>query len=145
MNISYKYLGYMGAIPFILAALGFFFTEDSSIQSTLTMLMMFYGGMILSFLAGVQWAHAIKNKMAYPMIVSMVPTIASFFIAGLSFLTGILGLPLLLMGAGFIVLYWLDLKYLDRTILPKDYLSFRLSLSVIVAVCFGISAFTLWV
>jgi hypothetical protein len=79
------FLGYFGLIPFVIPAALIFFV-DNDIANMLEAMQFAYAGLIISFMGGVQWGYAVKQKeFAKPWhyIVSVVPTLVIFIILSL--------------------------------------------------------------
>lgn len=147
--LSYRHLGYGGLLPFIAFALALFLFTHPEIRQFLAFGQIIYAGLILSFLGGVIWAHALQDE-AMPesreaMIVAMIPTIASLFLVGMAALTGWVSFVLILMGAAFPAMFWIERRYLNQSRLPSGYGTMRFILTFVVAICLWGSGFSFWI
>ena len=156
MNQFYRFLGYFGALPFLIAGLGGLFF-DETIGKLFLGLQFVYSGLILSFLSGIHWSHAFPRNSEGQMIASILPTIFSLIAICVAFLlifgnllgttmstvicSALLGMNIL----GFFTLYILDLQHLNKKHFPDDYFAFRLQITTIVCVCLALSILGLWV
>jgi len=125
-------LGYAGALPFLGLALGLSIIQDDIITiKLLTVLQLTYASLILSFLGGVHWPEALKERDNIRLLLCMMPTIIGF---GLM-IWGVTHDPVQpLLGA--ILLFWfvfiVDKKYYDGRTYPDGYLPFRFNLTLLV-------------
>jgi len=125
-------LGYLGALPFLVLALGLSYIEGDLVTlKLLAVLQLTYAGLIVSFLGGVHWPEALKNRDNIRLSLCMLPTVIGFGLMGWGF-THDPAHALL----GFIALFWfiffMDKKYYDGRVYPDGYLGFRFNLTLLV-------------
>lgn len=141
MNDLYKILGYAGALPFLACAAGLVFIHDSTFIDTLALLQLIYAAMIASFLGGVHWSHALPRRDKAQMVLAMGPTIVSFGVILLPFMTGGYGVAYGIMAVLFLALYAADRRYLQQDWLPAGYMRFRAVITAVVFAALMISLF----
>ncbi len=142
----YQILGYTGILPFILFLVGFYFNQGNPIIGNLMLVMqMVYGTIIVSFLSGVHWPDAVRDKNILRLIFSILPTI---FLIPIMF-WGLSHSPVhaLLM---IIVLMWaifaMDRGYFyyrqNEMTMPRGYILYRFNLTMLVTI---ILSTTCWI
>lgn len=125
-------LGYAGALPFLGLALAISGVENDGVSLKLfAVLQLIYAALILSFLGGVHWPEALKERDNLRLCLAMVPTILGFGLL----IWGVTHDPIQpLLGA--ILLFWfvfvMDKKYYDGRTYPDGYLPFRFNLTLLV-------------
>lgn len=135
----YQKLGYLGALPFVICTVGLLFAELGVLRNVFILTQMAYGGMILSFLGGVHWAHALPKKNDRQMMMAMVPTIFGLLLFILPVVLQVYSLSLFGMAIGFLALFILDKRHLNADQLPSGYIMFRRKITMIVFTCLAIS------
>jgi len=125
-------LGYAGALPFMGLAIGISAVQaDPVALKLLSVLQLIYACLILSFLGGVHWPEAVKDRDNVRLCLSMIPTIIGFFfiVWGLTHepFQAILGTIFL-----FWFIFWMDKKYYDGRTYPDGYLPLRFNLALLV-------------
>ena len=156
MIALYKTLGYSGALPFILCALGLL-AFHGGLGTALLTVQLTYAGLILSFLGGVHWVHAFPRNSEGQMLLAIAPSLLALFVNSLAFLslfsgwfspalqTLICTFALVVYIFGFIFMYGTDLQSLDKEEFPDDYMDFRLKVTILVCGALGVSAMAIWV
>lgn len=139
----YKVLGYKGALPFIALTALLFLVDGHSAEIALAQLA--YASMILSFLAGVHWSHGLPRNNHKQVFLAMQPTIGAMFLFVMAIVTNGYGVILLLMAAGFPLVYMMDKKLLEATWLPDGYFDFRRKITILVTICLVLSAASFFV
>lgn len=135
----YQKLGYAGVLPFIICTIGLLIADQGVLRSVFILTQMAYGGMILSFLGGVHWSHALPKNNERQMILAMIPTIAGLFLFILPVVLQVYSLSLFGMALGFLMLYIMDKRYLNADQLPCGYIAFRRKITMIVFSCLAVS------
>lgn len=135
----YQKLGYLGALPFILCTLGLLVFGDDYLRNFFMLTQMAYGGMILSFLGGIHWAHALPKDDKHQMGIAMLPTIFGLALFILPVILKVYTISLFGMAIGFLVLLVMDKRHLNADQLPSGYLMFRRKISLIVFICLALS------
>lgn len=135
----YQKLGYLGAVPFLLCVLGLLIFDDEYLRNFFVLTQMAYGGMILSFLGGVHWAHALPKKDHNQMGLAMLPTIFGLCLFILPVVLKIYTLSLFCMAVGFLALFIMDKRYLNADQLPNGYIEFRRKITLIIFTCLAVS------
>ncbi len=135
----YQKLGYLGTAPFILCAAGLLATRHDLLSNMFALIALGYGGMILSFLAGVHWAHALPKKNKRQMILAMIPTIICLALFVLPVILRVYSISLFLLAFGFLAMYVMDKRYLVADWLPGGYMVFRRKITLIVFFCLLVS------
>ena len=155
MTPLYKTLGYAGALPFILCALGLL-VFHGALGTALLSVQLIYAGLILSFLGGVHWVHAFPRSSEGQMLLAIAPSILALILNSLAFLslfsgwfspilqTLICTFTLIIYLFGFIFMYATDLQSLDQEEFPDDYMDFRLKVTILVCAALGVSAMAIW-
>ena len=120
-------LGLAGLIPFFACSI-LSIWPDSAYRELALLALGGYGGLILSFLGGVRWGNLLHDSARLqqwiPLVMSVVPTL----IAWVALLLQPGGMLLLLI-AGFVFQYLLDLTASRRHSLPIWYGRLRLILT----------------
>lgn len=135
----YQKLGYLGALPFLLCVLGLMVFDNTFLRSFFILTQMAYGGMILSFLGGVHWAHALPREDYNQMGLAMLPTILGLCLFILPVVLKVYTLSLFGMSIGFLALFIMDKRYLNADWLPNGYIEFRRKITMIVFTCLAVS------
>ena len=139
MPALYKVLGYLGTLPFFWLNFVIYSHKNFDTAVFQVLSMMAYGGMILSFLAGIHWALGLPRQNKVQLCLSMLPTIISFgLIIAFSYTWSFPAPFLVAMGLMFWAMYFIDLKLLETNDFPVDYFVFRRNLTIIVSVSFFI-------
>ena len=139
-----KWLGALGAIPFVLLALAGPIIE-ASFHERIHFGLATYGAVILSFLGGIHWGLAIadsgsvqSNGATFARLgISVVPSIVGW---GALLLSRPIGL--LVLAAAFLGLLLFDLHASRKTQTPAWYPKLRWPLTVVVAASLTFAAFT---
>jgi len=139
-----KWLGALGAIPFVFLALAGPFIE-ASFQERANFGLAAYGAVILSFLGGIHWGLAIadassvqSNGATFARLgISVVPSLVGWGVLLLSRPIG-----LLVLAAAFSVLLLVDLHASRKAQTPAWYPKLRWPLTVVVAASLTFAAFT---
>lgn len=139
-----KWLGALGAIPFVFLGLAGPFIE-ASIQERAHFGLAAYGAVILSFLGGVHWGLAIadagslqSNGATFARLgISVVPSLVGWVALLLSRPIG-----LLVLAAAFSGLLLVDLHASRKAQTPTWYPKLRWPLTVVVAASLTLAAFT---
>lgn len=139
-----RWLGALGAIPFVILALAGPFLE-ASIQERAHFAMAAYGAVILSFLGGIHWGLGIagagpvqSNGTTFARLgVSVVPSLVGW---SALLLSGQLGL--LVLAAAFLGLLLFDLHASRKAQTPAWYPKLRWPLTVVVAASLTLATFT---
>lgn len=155
----YKVLGYFGALPFLIAALGslaFGGVDDGTLGKLALAFQLMYSGLILAFLSGVHWSHAFPRSSEGQMLTAMLPVVLSTVVISVSFFVifgGVFGAVLtriictvflLLNIMAFYLVYIFDIQYLIRDKFPVDYMSTRLKITFIVTGCLFTTMVAIW-
>ncbi len=135
----YQKLGYLGALPFILCVLGLVAFDHEYLRNFFILTQMAYGGMILSFLGGVHWAHALPRNDRHQMGLAMLPTICGLCLFILPVVLKVYTLSLFGMAIGFLALFIMDKRYLNGDQIPNGYILFRRKITLIVFTCLAVS------
>ncbi len=135
----YQKLGYVGILPFLICVIGLLVVEVPLLRNVFILTQMAYGGMILSFLGGVHWAHALPKKNERQMMMAMVPTIFGLLLFILPVVLQVYSLSLFGMAIGFLALFIMDKRYLNADQLPSGYILFRRKITMIVFTCLAAS------
>jgi len=139
-----KWLGALGAIPFVFLALAGPFIE-ASFQERAHFGLAAYGAVILSFLGGVHWGLAIADAG------SVQSNGATFARLGISVVPSLVGwgalllskpISLLVLAAAFLGLLLFDMHASRKAQTPAWYPKLRLPLTVVVAASLTFAAFT---
>ena len=141
----YKLLSYLGLIPFIVCAVGLFVFDAPADNPFFAIIQLLYSGLILSFLSGMIWSHALPLRRPLPTILSMVPSVASLFVLAAALISDTYDWALLFFCLGFIAMYVLDKMFIEDSWVPVDYLRLRLILTAIVSGSLFLSAAAFWV
>ena len=139
-----KWLGALGAIPFVFLAVAAPFLE-APVQERAHFALVAYGAVILSFLGGIHWGLAIagagpvqSNRTTFARLgVSVVPSLVGW---SALLLSGQLGL--LVLAAAFLGLLLFDLHASRKAQAPAWYPKLRWPLTVVVAASLTLAAFT---
>lgn len=86
-----------------------------------------YAALILSFLGGICWGHALKQTQGYPFVLSMVP----FFAAWLALSVPLLAAYALLLAA-FAIAYLIDRRAAAEGLVADWFMSLRRILTAVV-------------
>lgn len=141
----YKLLSYLGLIPFIVCAVGLFVFDAPAQNPFFAIIQLLYSGLILSFLSGMLWSHALPMRRPLPTVLSMIPSIISLFVLTGALISDSYDWALLVFCLGFIVMYLLDRVFIEDNWVPVDYLRLRLVLTAIVSSSLFLSAAAFWV
>lgn len=129
-----KFLGYAGALPFMLCLAGLiYFDEDLIRTKFFNVLQICYAGMIVSFLVGTHWPAAVKDKDNIRLSLSMVPTIVSAILLFYGFSIDPL-YPILVMIPLFWFVYAMDHFYVTALDMSIAYKAFRLNITILVSI-----------
>jgi hypothetical protein len=136
-----KWLGGLGALPFVVFALCSTML-DGLYQAQAWYALAVYGAVILSFLGGVHWGMAIAEfgtqleQCAWRrLLLSVVPSIIGWIAMMISTVPG-----LLLMAASFGLMLWIDLTAARKGEAPSWYPKLRWPLSMVVIGCLLLGA-----
>lgn len=137
---SAKWLGALGAIPFVAIAVAVPVVPDHMRPAAVHALAA-YGATILSFLGGVHWGLGIKNpdernsgKPWIQLTVSVIPPLVGWAALIVSNTVG-----LLILAAAFAAMLWVDIRATRLGAAPKWYPNLRIPLTCVVtgALLFG--------
>ena len=136
------WLGTAGLIPFVTGAL--YLTLGPLIYAQVVFnALIGYGAIILSFMGAVHWGLALRatesEAPGYWFCVSVVPSLVGWAAVLVALFGGHL-IALILLAAGFIGVYLLDLSSISQGIAPPWYRKLRLPLTVVVVSCLGIAS-----
>lgn len=132
-----RLLTYMGAVPFYLAALAYWFGIEASSAICAFKL---YGLLIISFICGIHWCMAVSthankmNWMLYSSNVIALLAFANWVFAGKT-------THLLIMAALFGALLFIDLKIHIAGLTDRWYINMRKQVTVIVLIPIVLLAF----
>lgn len=145
---SYKILTYLGAVPFLLAALlAMFGFEALARKISLT-----YGAIIIAFMSGILWAAAIfsshfsenlrdnfSKKLCFRLLFSSnILAILAFFVA--LFCLNIFGIFVEI--SCFLALVFIEfLLQKNQKIFSQEYFKMRLKITAVVVLCLGLIMF----
>ena len=133
MNLkTKKILGYLGLIPFM--AFSFLpllspFPEGQ----VFTLLLSFYGAVILSFLGGMTWGWENAHNHKLSLIIGIFFSLIGFFIISISNM--FLFYSLCLGSVSFVGFYLFELRVSDQ-MRDRGYRSLRTSLTFLVTICY---------
>ena len=133
MNLkTKKILGYLGLIPFM--AFSFLpllspFPEGY----VFTLLLSFYGAVILSFLGGMTWGCEKAHNHKLSLIIGIFFSLIGFFIISISNM--FLFYSLCLGSVSFVGFYLFELRVSDQ-MRDRGYRSLRTSLTFLVTICY---------
>ena len=129
-SLCYKILMLLGLIPFIgfacLAHANTFMSQHDAIMFYVS-----YGGVILSFLGGIEWGLVIneqKNRYAVPLVMSNILALMAW--SAVLTLSHMLALWILL--TGFIVALLIDWYCLRMKLITITFFSWRVLITVVV-------------
>ncbi len=124
-----KLLTYFGATPFFLA-IYLHLTEQPLLGVEAVQWFLTYGLVILSFMAGTLWGQVVNASAQVKRIAlaTNIITLAAWF----AFLLAGPVLVLLMLALGFIALYLLEWRVMDRVPRPEYYLALRLRVTALV-------------
>ncbi|MFT6310450.1 MAG: hypothetical protein ACJAQS_000815 [Porticoccus sp.] len=132
-------LTYLGALPFFLAIYARLsnntFLGVEGIQWFVT-----YGLLILSFMAGTLWGQMIDQSIKVKRIA--IATNAIVLAAWFAFLLADSAITLIIITAGFVVLYLLEAFVMRHLKRPDYYLTLRLRVTGLVVAAHGIMFFS---
>lgn len=140
-------LGVAGLLPFVAASAALLFESPAPRTIALTALLV-YGAVILGFMGAIHWGLALRleahlrDAKARWFSVSVVPALVGWMAA----LMGLLEKPvfaLLLLAAGFMFAYVVDVKSVRANIAPRWYLRLRRPLTTAVLLCLGAAGLSL--
>lgn len=136
-------LGAAGLLPFLWGAathlspaLGATTAELLGARLAGTALLAGYGSVILCFMAGVLWGFASRGERAAPYVLSVLPALWVFFLAGGG---GAAALSALLVG--FLLLLTLDAQFGRWGLTPPWWMRLRLPLTAVVAACLAVGLY----
>ena len=138
-----RWLGLLGVLPFVAMTVAGV-TDTSVGVDNARFVLRAYGGIILSFLGGIQWGLAIRNSDGNartrqglnPMLtLSIVPSLIGW--VGL-LVKEQLGFGLLIVGFALVLIS--DVRAVNRGIAPRWHLRLRYPLTAIVISCLTITA-----
>ena len=138
-----RWLGLLGVLPFVAMTVAGV-TDTSVGVDNARFVLRAYGGIILSFLGGIQWGLAIRNSDGNartrqglnPMLtLSIVPSLIGW--VGL-LVKEQLGFGLLIVGFALVLIS--DVRVVNMGIAPRWYLRLRYPLTAIVISCLTITA-----
>ncbi len=137
-----KWLGALGAMPFVLFALAGLFWESPA-QQHVHFALAAYGSVILSFLGGIHWGLAIADtdtgrgnvSRAVQLGLSVVPPLVGW---GALLITGPSGL--LVMAAAFFGMLLFDQHASQKGEVPTWYLKLRPPLTAVVVISLTLAA-----
>lgn len=128
-----KWLGALGAIPFIVFATSSIMF-DGLLQAQAWFALVAYGAVILSFLGGIHWGLAIAEygtrldrKPWRRLLISVVPSLIGWTALMMPSVPG-----LLLMTAAFALMLWIDVTASKQSETPPWYPSLRWPLTLVV-------------
>ena len=124
-----KLLTYFGATPFFLA-IYLPLTQQPLLGVEAVQWFLTYGLVILSFMAGTLWGQVVNASAQVKRIAlaTNIITLAAWF----AFLLAGPVLVLLMLALGFIALYLLEWRVMDRVPRPEYYLALRLRVTALV-------------
>ena len=139
-------LGFLGLIPFIWAAL-LVLEISEGVNTPLPailggdgqLIMIRYGGIILTFMSGVLWgfaAQATGGQAAAAYSLSVIPALWWFFMPGSGPVSALSNLAI-----GYVALLILDYAFYRWELAPRWWMSLRIQLTILVLICLGIGAF----
>jgi len=128
------WLGGLGLLPFLAGAAALWLLGAPQRETALFVLIA-YAAVILSFMGAIHWGLAMAGPHGYrarSMAMSVVPALVAW---------AALSLPaaaaLMVMGAGFIGVFVMDMQAIARGLAPIWYRRLRLPLTVAVLACLG--------
>ena len=131
------WLGYSGAIPFVLLAFLVVGEWDMGFSDP-SFALRGYGAVILSFLGGIQWGLLIQNERPHSSIfkdknvglgLSVIPSLIGWMGLLIEPMWGVCTLVF-----GFVIILFIDLRTVSVGLAPKWYLALRIPLTGIVVV-----------
>lgn len=137
---SFAWLAYAGAVPFVACALlppaG---VRELPLIGSLDYVAVSYAIVIVSFMAGTHWGHALADPGGPPgwlLLTSNALTLAAWF----SFLLAPLALTLVVAAAAFAALLLIDYRLQRSGAHAPAYLQARRNVTAIVIVALGLTA-----
>ncbi len=136
MNIRIRQiLGYLGLIPFIFLSFYPLFLDFPE-GYVFTLLLSFYGGIILSFLGGMTWGWQETNNNKFTLIIGILFSLSGFFIIAFSNMFLFYSLCLSLLS--FLSFFIFELRMSDQ-MQHKGYRTLRSVLTFSVTICYLVS------
>lgn len=135
-------LGALGLLPFVSLSAATFFVE-ASVQESVVAALATYGAIILSFLGGIQWGLAVRERRGDTpdrriLLLSVLPSLGGWF--------ALLSLPsqtgLQVMAAGFLLVLGADILLSKKDLAPVWYPRLRWPLTLVVVSCLSIGSFS---
>ncbi|MEM7680114.1 MAG: DUF3429 domain-containing protein [Pseudomonadota bacterium] len=123
--------------------LGILHPDTNAFTYNIAYIQIAYGGFIASFLAGIHWFPSIKTENKLQMLLAMVPSIAFLGLLLGALTTSLVAETLIAAGLIFPLIYIADLKFFNLAKIDAGYINFRLTITIIVALSFIISAIKL--
>ena len=133
-------LGYLGLLPFVIGVLAAFLSNELS--SLVLQAFVLYSLAILSFMGGIHWGLALilGTRQSTRLMISVLPVIIGWIC--------LIALPihfaLSIIGAGFIVQWFVDRPILAELPIPSWYAKMRPQLAYVVAGCHLLVLFRLF-
>jgi hypothetical protein len=131
-------LTYLGALPFFLAVYASL-SKNTFLGVEGVQWFVSYGLLILSFMAGTLWGQMIDQSIKVKRIA--ITTNAITLAAWFAFLLAAPSMVLIIITAGFVMLYALEVFVMKHLKRPDYYLTLRLRVTALVVVAHGIMFF----
>lgn len=134
------WLGAAGLLPFFACAVGSH-VQTGVVGPEFVEAVLAYGAVILAFMAGCQWGGAVAGNGAWPSVrlgLAVLPALAAWPALQLG-----TGTALLVIAAGFVAVYLVDVAWLLAGWWPRWYLRLRTFLTMGVLASLGVVALAL--
>lgn len=130
-----EWLGYLGAIPFVLTGMAMWLNPDHAVAQAQTA-QIAYGAAILSFIGGIRWGLGLANGHAdfRPLTLAVMPSL----VAWIALLTAPAA-ALVTLIAGFGLMGVMDVKAAREGEVPAWYPQLRVPLTLIVCLTLALS------
>lgn len=127
-----KILTYLGSIPFIFLTYLNFFEVNYLFNIEVSLILISYGAIILSFISGIHFSYAIlQDKINKPLLIlSNIVALTAWLCVLMNFT-----LALVIMIMGYVVNLLIDFLSYKNLVITRWFFNLRLRISVIVISC----------